>query len=445
MRFPSLAVCTLTALVAGGLTAGATETPSFEGSPQETYKNNLSVASANVTDSTSAAIAAPEMVQELSSDRLAQAQPALVAQNAPAQAAPEAIAQPNIKALPADNAIAELSTNAAKQPALDISANKNSELFSPNIAKAEADGKTEPGAYITKADALRPDESAAASSKSQASQTVADATPVAATPCTSQKVTNPQSASFQLAQAETTGTNNCPRPQRITPLTLPQVVDEFGASPALSIAIPVGFGADNNTIFAGGEYQASVREDDGSVGSAGIGIGLGDAAKAVGLELSYALDTDDRFEDGGFNAKLHRRFAGDLGVALGWNGFANTGRNDFEHSKYGVITKVFRTRPSINEALSRVAVTVGVGDGQFRSNGAVRRGENNINAFGNVALRIVRPVSFIAEWTGQDLGLGLSIAPFKNFPFVITPAVRDVAGAGDGARFVLGVGTALRF
>lgn len=442
MRFPSLAVCTLTALVAGGLTAGASETPSFEGSPQETYTNNLSVATANVTDSTSAAIAAPEMVQELSVDGVAQAQPALVAQNAPEGVAPRAIAQPEIKALLANNAIAELSTSAAKQPALDISANKNSELFSPNNAKAEAAGKTELGAYITKASALRPDEPAAAL---QTSQMVADATPVAATPCTSQKVNNPQSGSFQIAQAETTGTTNCPRPQRITPLTLPQVVDEFGASPALSIAIPVGFGADNNTIFAGGEYQASVREDDGSVGSAGIGIGLGDAAKAVGLELSYALDTDDRFEDGGFNAKLHRRFAGDLGVALGWNGFANTGRNDFEHSKYGAITKVFRTRPSINEALSRVAVTVGVGDGQFRSNGAVRRGENNINAFGNVALRIIRPVSFIAEWTGQDLGLGLSIAPFKNFPFVITPALRDVAGAGDGARFVLGVGTALRF
>ena len=123
----------------------------------------------------------------------------------------------------------------------------------------------------------------------------------------------------------------------------------------------------------------------------------------------------------------------------------NIGRNDFEQSKYGVITKVFRTQDSLNKPFSRVSFTVGVGDGQFRSNGAVKVGDNNVNVFGNVAVRVARPVSFIAEWTGQDLGLGLSIAPFKNIPFVITPAVRDVVGGGDAPRFVLGAGTAFRF
>ena len=227
---------------------------------------------------------------------------------------------------------------------------------------------------------------------------------------------------------------------------MPEIEEDFGASPALSIYIPVGFGADNNTVFLTGSYQASVREDDGSVGAGGIGIGLGDAKDGVGFELSYALETtDDEFGEGGFNAKLHRRFSDDFAGALGWNGFVNIGRNDFEQSKYGVLTKIFRTQDSINDAFSRVAVTVGVGDGQFRSNGAVDAGDNNINVFGNVAVRIARPVSFIAEWTGQDLGLGLSIAPFRNFPLVITPAVRDVAGAGDGARFVLGTGVAFRF
>jgi hypothetical protein len=215
----------------------------------------------------------------------------------------------------------------------------------------------------------------------------------------------------------------------------------------LSIYIPVGYGADNNTVFLSGSYQESVREDEGSVGAGGIGIGIGDATEAVGLELSYALETaeEEDFGEGGFNAKLHRRFGRDASIALGWNGFLNIGRNDFEQSKYGVLTKVFRTQESLDQFFSRVAVTVGVGDGQFRSNGAVDAGDNNINVFGNVAVRVVRPVSFIAEWTGQDLALGLSIAPFKNIPFVITPAVRDLAGAGDEARFVLGAGTAFRF
>ena len=68
------------------------------------------------------------------------------------------------------------------------------------------------------------------------------------------------------------------------------------------------------------------------------------------------------------------------------------------------------------------------------------------NVFGSVGLRVVEPVSVIADWTGQDLTLGTSIAPFRNFPLVITPAVADVTGnAGDGARFILGVGFGYSF
>jgi len=94
---------------------------------------------------------------------------------------------------------------------------------------------------------------------------------------------------------------------------------------------------------------------------------------------------------------------------------------------------------------SRVAVTAGIGNGQFRSEDAVAKGENNINVFGNVAVRVAEPVSLIAEWSGQDLGVGLSVAPFKNIPLVITPAVRDIIGAGNGPRFVLGSGFAFKF
>lgn len=238
---------------------------------------------------------------------------------------------------------------------------------------------------------------------------------------------------------------SCLRPTAIEPIVLPDIEPEFGASPALSIYIPVGFGLDRNTAFISSTYQATVRNEPGSVASVGAGIGLGNADEAVGLELSYATETSEPFGDGGFNAKLHRRFR-DLGVAVGWNGFANTSRHDFEHSKYLALTKVFRTRPSLDDAFSRMSVTVGVGDGQFRSNGAIAVGDNNINVFGNVAFRVFRPVSLIAEWTGTDLALGLSIAPFRRFPLVITPAVRDLAGRdGQAARFVLGAGMAFRF
>lgn len=224
---------------------------------------------------------------------------------------------------------------------------------------------------------------------------------------------------------------------------------EFRASPALSIYIPTGFGADDNTAFVSGTFQERTRYGDVSDGALGIGVGLGDARKAVGVELSYAIasfGSSRDFGSGGFNAKVHRQLSDSLSVAAGWNGFLNLGGdNDFENSVYGTATKIFRTRDNINSPFSRVAVTAGVGNGQFRSEDDIANDRDGINVFGNVAVRVAQPVSLIAEWSGQDLGVGVSIAPFKNIPLVITPAVRDLAGAGDGPRFVLGTGFAYKF
>ncbi|HEY9632666.1 MAG TPA: hypothetical protein V6D14_04625 [Coleofasciculaceae cyanobacterium] len=223
----------------------------------------------------------------------------------------------------------------------------------------------------------------------------------------------------------------------------------FQASPSLSIVIPTGFGADNNTGFVSATFQQRTRYGDVSDGGLGFGVGLGDARKSVGVELSYTLASFGGSRDfgaGGFNIKVHRQLPNDFAVAVGWNGFLNVGgQNDFENSVYGTVTKVIRTRDDINLPFSRVAVTAGVGSGQFRSESAVANNSGGVNVFGNVAVRVAQPVSLIAEWSGQDLGVGLSIAPFKNIPLVITPAVRDIAGAGDGPRFVLGTGFAFKF
>ncbi|HEY9851821.1 MAG TPA: hypothetical protein V6D28_20280 [Leptolyngbyaceae cyanobacterium] len=264
--------------------------------------------------------------------------------------------------------------------------------------------------------------------------------------CSAQTPQTPQSNSsqqFQVAQ----GTRSCPRPDRISTLEVPEVSTEFESSPALSIYIPVGFGADRNSVFISGGYQNTTRDDaDDNNGALGVGVGLGDADRLVGVELSYAFaNFNDDIGEGGFNAKVHRRITDSLSIAAGYNGFVNLGHNDFEHSRYGVITKIFRTRESVRDPFSRLSISLGVGDGQFRSNGAVDAGDNAPNFFGNVAFRVIRPISLITEWTGQDLALGLSIAPFKNIPWVITPAVRDLVGAGDDPRFVLGSGISFQF
>ncbi len=236
-------------------------------------------------------------------------------------------------------------------------------------------------------------------------------------------------------------------------------------SPGFSISNPTGFGADNNLLFFGLSYQNRTRFTQTSDGEAGFGIGLGDAVNSVGVELSYSINSfgsSQSFGSGAFNAKIHKRLSEDSAVAVGWNQFAQinlgNGRNasnvqsDFPpNSYYAVGSKIFRTCEDINQPLCRIAVTGGIGSGVFLPfstiQNAVATGTtaSGLNVFGSVGVRVARPVSAILEWTGQDLAAGVSIAPFDNFPLVITPAVRDITGAGDGARFILGAGVAVNF
>jgi hypothetical protein len=219
-------------------------------------------------------------------------------------------------------------------------------------------------------------------------------------------------------------------------------------APALTIANPYGFGADHG-FYSSLSYQndtrGGIKGKNDADGTWGFGLGLGNAKKTVGAELSYTIASfggSRDFGSGGFNLKLHRQIADGWGVAAGWNSFLSIGGgNDLNDSLYLSTTKIFKTRESLNSAFSRVAGTVGFGNGQFRSVDNINNGNKGLNVFGSLAFRVVQPVSFITEWTGQDLAMGLSISPFRTIPMTINLGARDIVGAGDGARFIFGIGT----
>jgi hypothetical protein len=268
----------------------------------------------------------------------------------------------------------------------------------------------------------------------------------------------PSSETQELQNQLNNINNQAPTPDKFNTY-IPRVSHGF------SISNPTGFGADNNLAFFGLSYQSRTRFTQTSDGEAGFGVGLGDAVKAVGVELSYSINSfgsSQAFGSGAFNAKVHKRLSEDTAVAIGWNQFAQVnlgnGRNasnvqsDYPSNSYYLVgSKIFRTCEDINQPLCRVAVTGGVGSGVFLPFSTIQNAVANgttatgLNVFGSVGVRVARPVSAILEWTGQDLAAGLSIAPFDNFPLVITPAVRDITGAGDGARFILGAGVAINF
>jgi hypothetical protein len=239
----------------------------------------------------------------------------------------------------------------------------------------------------------------------------------------------------------------------------------FGSlSPGMTIFNPSAFGADNNTVFVSGSYQSRTRRSNASDGELGIGIGLGDASSFLGAELSYTINSFGRsqgFGSGAFSAKVHKRLSDDFSLALGWNQFADVRFGNgvsgvpqpFDYPKnsyYAAATKVFATTDNIDSFLSRIALTAGVGGGQFLSEDTLLRtpigsDPSGLGVFGSAGFRIAKPLSAVVEWTGQDLAAGLSYVPFEGFPLVISPSFRDITGAGNGSRFVLGTGLAYTF
>lgn len=217
--------------------------------------------------------------------------------------------------------------------------------------------------------------------------------------------------------------------------------------PSLTISNPYGFGSDRG-FYSGLSYQFSNRNEgsDSADATAGFGMGFGNAQKSIGAELSYTMasfgQTNRDFGSGGFNLKLHRKIAEGWGIAAGWNSFLSIGDGtDFDDSLYLSTTKIFKLREKLSSPLSRVAITAGVGNGQFRTEDDIADDNNNFNPFGSLSFRVARPVSFVTEWTGQDLAMGVSVSPIRTLPLTVNLGARDIAGAGDKVRFVFGIGS----
>jgi hypothetical protein len=263
---------------------------------------------------------------------------------------------------------------------------------------------------------------------------------------------NPENNSSSLDEAEIAALREQLKipelPVVLTPSTLGPA-----ASPGSSSGSPTAFGADFGSLFTGASFQERTRFTESSDGAVSAGFGLGDATKAVGLEVAVSVldlttnnGDDQAFDRGSFSFKLHRRFPNNFAVAVGYENAIVWGFTDAGSSLYGVGSKIFQLQDSPRKPFSSLTVSLGVGNGRFQSEDDFNADKDNLNVFGSAGLRVLEPVSVIADWTGQDLTLGASIVPFRNIPIVITPAVADITGsAGDGSRFILGVGYSYSF
>ncbi|MFN7255928.1 MAG: hypothetical protein ACK5U2_12675, partial [Microcystis sp.] len=225
--------------------------------------------------------------------------------------------------------------------------------------------------------------------------------------------------------------------------TLSAKLAEFVVTPSGSISTPSAFGATFGQIFGGFGFQSRTRFTNQADGGLALGGGLGDPQKIVGLDVTLAILSlfGDNAGRGSFSFKIHRSLPESFAVALGFENAINWGGTDGSSSIYGVVSKFFQLTETTEEPFSQLTLSLGVGGGRFRSEGAIEDGVNSLGVFASAGLRIVEPVSAIVEWSGQDLNAGISLIPFPKVPLTINLAGADLTGnAGDGARVVLSIG-----
>ena len=233
-------------------------------------------------------------------------------------------------------------------------------------------------------------------------------------------------------------------------------------APGTNTGSPLAFGPSWGDAFVGAGYQNSTRgvknpstlafSDNGkNDGSVSAGMGFGDAKDAVGLEAvvtSLSTVRSGFFNRTAFSFKVHRLLDATSAIALGVeNAFiAGGGKSDGTSSVYAVASKVFFIPANSTGLFKAVTISGGVGNGRFRFINDVIKDKSTVNVFGAGSVMVNDMFSAIADWTGQDLNLGVSIVPFKEFPIVITPSIADVTQtAAKSARFLLGVGIGMHF
>ena len=236
----------------------------------------------------------------------------------------------------------------------------------------------------------------------------------------------------------------------------------FRGAPGTNTGSPLAFGPSWGDGFVGGGFQNETRgvknrttlvmgANGANDGSISAGMGFGDSRDAIGLEAVVTSLSTFRSGFGSrtaFSFKVHRMLDNTSAIALGVeNAFiAGGGKTDGTSSVYAVASKVLMLPANSTGLFKAVTLSGGVGNGRFRLVNDVLRDKSTVNVFGAGSVMVNDMFSAIADWTGQDLNVGVSIVPFKQFPVVFTPSIADVTGtAAASARFLLGVGIGMHF
>ena len=231
----------------------------------------------------------------------------------------------------------------------------------------------------------------------------------------------------------------------VSPIKTETKSEKPGPSPGLGFGIPSGFGAGSGSAFIGVSYGVptadgfTIYDSDGEKvgdGSMNVGFGIGDSSKLAG-EISIGIlsmacqDGKSCFgSDGNIGGKIHKTLneKGDLALSLGASNFYEWRETESDKSDSTTVYSAMTKNLTLNNKAERplpAQVTLGVGNGTFRSKGAQDAGSDDPNIFGGFGIGFLPRVSFASSWNGSSLGAGFGLAPF-NFPVTMTIGLNDI-------------------
>jgi hypothetical protein len=221
-----------------------------------------------------------------------------------------------------------------------------------------------------------------------------------------------------------------------------------------SIMIPSGWGAYGGMVFGGFSFTTPQVYANVSDGNAGVGFGVGNPYKNVGVEMSVAmmdLSQQDNFSVG---VKLHRNIAEGTSIGVGALNLFHDSESDADDSYYVVASHAVQGMQSETQPYeSKLLFTLGVGNGMFGDMSPIDikagKNEHGTYVFGSVAYEVFRATNVVVEWSGINLNAGVSSGLLKlgkNMPVNVTIAAGDLTSySGDGVRLLSSLNTAILF
>ena len=165
-------------------------------------------------------------------------------------------------------------------------------------------------------------------------------------------------------------------------------------------------------------------------------IGAGNPEKYVGIDLGFNIfgfpkygGREDNGGEGSMDLHLNRMITPNWWIGAGMYNLFIWSSDEPTNLRSGYLASsaVLHLRENNRSAFSTLWLTVGAGNGKFRTdNTYTLENASPPGIFGSLALQVLPEMNFLAEWTGYNVFSGFSMIPFRKLPFQIIAGVDDI-------------------